>query len=243
MMPKEEQSLCIHDLEVQLQQKEILKKVNLSLRSGGQICGLIGPNGAGKSTLFKCIMGFERRYRGKILLGEQSLDQLAPHKRSRIGLGYLPQESWLFEDFSVWQNLEIFAESDAEIKKNLKHNLEAVLHKMDISHLAHERSSRLSGGEKRRLEFARTLLYQPQIILLDEPFTGIDPITINEISHIIQQLKTEGVNILISDHQAEKILNMVDWAFVLYKGEVLAEGQPCDIRSQDKVKDLYLGWD
>jgi lipopolysaccharide export system ATP-binding protein len=86
-------------------------------------------------------------------------------------------------------------------------------------------------------------LYQPQIILLDEPFTGIDPITINEISQIIQQLKTEGVNILISDHQAEKILNMVDWAFVLYKGEVLAEGRPCDIRSQDKVKDLYLGWD
>jgi lipopolysaccharide export system ATP-binding protein len=242
-MIEQQSGLHIDHCGIRLQHHQILDDVHLHLKTGGHIIGLIGPNGAGKSTLFKCIMGFETRYEGNIHLDGVSLHQLQPSERSRAGLGYLPQESWLFEDYNVWQNLQIFAENDPQIQNNMNEAITQALDKMNLLHLKKEIAKNLSGGEKRRLEFARTLLYQPKIILLDEPFTGIDPITIREISQIMVQLKDQGVSILISDHQAEKILNLVDETIVLYQGKVLAQGTSEEIRSLKNVRDLYLGWD
>ena len=242
-MTDRQSGLHIDRCRIRLQHHQILDDVSIHLKANGHIMGLIGPNGAGKSTLFKCIMGFETRHEGEIWLDGSLLNRLQPSERSRVGLGYLPQESWLFEDFNVWQNLQIFAENDPLMQANMNEAIAAALGRMDLLHLKKESAKNLSGGEKRRLEFARTLLYQPKVILLDEPFTGIDPITIREISQIMFQLKKQGVSILISDHQAEKILSMVDETMVLYQGKVLAQGTPEEIRSLKNVKDLYLGWD
>lgn len=188
-------------------------------------------------------MGFLNHDEGNIVLDAQNLNKRSPSQRSRMGLGYLPQESWLFQDFNVWNNLKIFVESDPKLARHPEDHIARALQKMSIEHLKDEKAKNLSGGEKRRLEFARTLLFQPKIILLDEPFTGIDPITINEISLIIKELKHQQLGILISDHQAEKILNLVDQVHILYQGKALASGSPEEIRRQDEVRDLYLGWE
>lgn len=236
-------TLEISKINMGVSQKTILKDVSLSIPLGGAIVGILGPNGAGKSTLFKCITGFDRSYQGSILLDSISLNPLAPSKRTSLGLGYLPQESWLFLDLTVRENLVLFGELQGFQKDFLNESVQKVIDEMKINHVRDSIAKRLSGGEKRRLEFARTLMLQPKVMLLDEPFTGIDPKTVQEITRIINDLKEKGISIFISDHQAETILNLVETAHVIYDGKIIQSGKPEDIRADQKVRDIYLGSD
>lgn len=233
--------LSISNLKIHLGQKDILNQLSISFRLNGHITGLLGPNGAGKSTLFKCITGFERGYHGKIFLDKKDLSPLTPSKRTQEGIGYLPQESWLFQDMSVYQNLLIYCELLNQNRNVSSHELENSLNKMSISHLKDEKALNLSGGEKRRLEFSRILLYKPTILLLDEPFAGVDPKTISEISEIVKDLANQGISIVISDHHAEKIFHLADEVTVMHQGNLIETGSVDKILKSKEVKDIYLG--
>jgi lipopolysaccharide export system ATP-binding protein len=174
-------------------------------------------------------------------LDEINLDPLAPSARTSKGLGYLPQESWLFSDLTVKENLNLFGELKGLKAQNLKECVDRVLVEMKISHLENSIAARLSGGEKRRLEFARTLMFSPKILLLDEPFTGIDPKTVQEITKIIHSLKERNISIFISDHQAETILKLVDTVYIIYDGEIIAHGCPSEVKKNQQVQNIYLG--
>jgi len=234
-------NLKIDQVSVQINHKDILTKVSISIELAGQIVGILGPNGAGKSTLFNCITGFDRSYQGHIFLDEKNLDVLSPSHRTSEGLGYLPQDSWLFRELSVRQNLFLFGELKGLKGKELEQCVERVLIEMKIAHLHKNNAALLSGGEKRRLEFARTLMFSPKILLLDEPFTGIDPKTVIEITRIIKDLKNKGISIFISDHQAETILNLADQIYIIYNGNIIQSGTPDKVRQNQQVKDIYLG--
>ena len=235
--------LNIENLSIEINRSKILQHVDLSVELEGHLIGILGPNGAGKSTLFNCITGFNRSYLGNIHLADQNLNELSPSARTSKGLGYLPQESWLFSDLSVRQNLTLFGELKDIKGQKLNDCINRVLNEMKISHLEKSISASLSGGEKRRLEFARTLMFSPKILLLDEPFTGIDPKTVSEITKIIQSLKARGISIFISDHQAETILKLVDAVYIIYNGQIVIYGPPEEVKHNQQVQDIYLGKD
>lgn len=236
-------SLEIQQIQLQGARHAILDGIKLSVALGGEVVGILGPNGAGKSSLFNCITGFNRSYTGDIQLDSVSLNPLPPSKRTALGLGYLPQESWLFLDLTVQENLILFGELQGFQKEFLNETVQQVIKEMNIIHVRDSIAKKLSGGEKRRLEFARTLMLRPKIMLLDEPFTGIDPKTVQEISKIIQNLREKGITIFISDHQAETILKIVDVVHIISDGHILQSGTPAEIRESDKVRDIYLGYD
>jgi len=234
-------NLNIDKVSVNINQRQILHEVSLSINLDGAVVGILGPNGAGKSTLFKCITGFDRSYDGHISLDTKNLNPLAPSLRTTQGLGYLPQESWLFQDLSVRQNLLLFGELQGLKGSKLNDCVDRSLEEMKIKHLEKSNSAKLSGGEKRRLEFARTLMFSPKILLLDEPFTGIDPKTVEEITKIIKDLKSKKISVFISDHQADTILKLVDYVFILFDGKVIKSGSPEEVKNNQQVKDIYLG--
>jgi len=234
-------ALNIDKVSININQRQILHEVSISIKLNGSVVGILGPNGAGKSTLFKCITGFDRSYDGQVNLNNTPLNPLAPSSRTTKGLGYLPQESWLFQDLSVRQNLQLFGELQGLKGQDLNNCIDRSLDEMKIKHLEKSNSAKLSGGEKRRLEFARTLMFSPDILLLDEPFTGIDPKTVEEITKIIKDLKNKGISVFISDHQADTILKLVDHVFILFDGKVIKDGAPEEVKNNQQVKDIYLG--
>lgn len=219
----------------------VVDDVSLTLNQG-ECVGMLGPNGAGKTTCFYMIVGLQSCDEGKIMLNETELTHLAMHQRARLGIGYLPQESSVFRKMTVAENILAIL----QLRKNLSTSdqnalLEQLLHEFHISHLKNNLGMSLSGGERRRVEIARTLAIEPQFILLDEPFAGIDPISIIDIKRIIEHLCDRNIGVLITDHNVRETLDICGRAYIVNQGKILCEGAPDAILENQKVRAVYLG--
>ena len=220
--------------------RKVLKDINIRVKRGEAV-GLLGPNGAGKTTSFSIIAGLIRPDSGELYLDDQKITDYPIFERTKFGLGYLPQESSIFRGLNVEQNIMAIlelVESDYETRNK---DLEALLGEFGISHLRYANSNALSGGERRRLEIARTLATNPKFILLDEPLAGIDPIAVSDVKNLISKLKEKNIGILITDHNVRETLDIVDRAYIIYDGKVLFEGKPDEVLNSKLVKDVYLG--
>jgi lipopolysaccharide export system ATP-binding protein len=233
--------LSAHNLAKSYSKRSVVKDVSLSVKRG-EIVGLLGPNGAGKTTCFYMIIGLISADDGVILINDKDVTALPMHGRAKQGLGYLPQEPSIFRALSVQDNILAILETRKELDRRDRHEvLEKLLDEFQISHLAKNKGMSLSGGERRRVEIARTLAANPQFILLDEPFAGVDPISVNDIKNIIRQLRDKGIGILITDHNVRETLDICERAYIVGEGRVIAEGIPSYILKNDQVKKTYLG--
>jgi lipopolysaccharide export system ATP-binding protein len=220
--------------------KRVVNNISIKV-SSNEIVGLLGPNGAGKSTTFNMLMGFIKPDEGKVFLEEMDITNLPVYKRARLGIGYLAQEPTVFRELSVEENLIAILERIEKDKKKIISVVDLLLKEFSISHLRKQKAYTLSGGEKRRLEVARVMINSPKIIMLDEPFVGIDPITVEDLKKIIKYLKGKGIGVLISDHNVRETLSIVDRAYLIYKGEVLIEGDANKLINDPKAREVYLG--
>jgi len=223
-------------------QKEVVHGINLELNPK-EVVGLLGPNGAGKTTTFYMLVGIVEPNTGNVALGGVDLTEKPLHERARMGVSYLPQESSIFRKLTVRQNLEIILEQTSMSSKQQKDRASELMEMFTITKLADQAAMFLSGGERRRLEIARALILDPQFILLDEPFAGIDPIAVIDIQEIISVLKSMGIGILISDHNVRETLNICDRAYLVYEGNVILEGSPEEIVQNSRARQIYLGED
>ena len=221
--------------------RPVVKDVSLSVKQG-EIVGLLGPNGAGKTTCFYMIIGLVAQDGGAVTVDWQDITALPMHGRARRGLGYLPQEPSIFRKLSVEDNILAILETNAELSRQQRRGrLEDLLHEFHISHLAKNTGMSLSGGERRRVEIARALAANPQFILLDEPFAGVDPISVNDIKNIIRHLRDSGIGVLITDHNVRETLDICEHAYIIGEGHVIAEGTTEHILNDAKVRKTYLG--
>jgi lipopolysaccharide export system ATP-binding protein len=233
--------LSIKNLAKSFGSRRVVKDVSLEINNR-EIVGLLGPNGAGKTTCFYMITGLINSQQGNISLNNKDITRLSMHKRSQLGLSYLPQEKSIFRKMSVSENILAVLELRKDLnKKQRQAHLNSLLDEFNISHLRDIAAPSLSGGECRRVELARALATEPKILLLDEPFAGIDPISINDIKKMIVQLKERNIGILITDHNVRETLNICDRAYVINSGTVLTHGTAKEIISHKTVKDIYLG--
>ncbi|MFM9872046.1 MAG: LPS export ABC transporter ATP-binding protein [Fimbriimonadaceae bacterium] len=207
----------------------------------GEIVGLLGPNGAGKTTTFYMITGLVRPNQGNVMLDQTDITRWPMHRRARAGLGYLAQESSVFRRLSVEDNIRLVLEARGLSRKIQDERIDRLCEELSISKLRHSMGGVLSGGERRRVEIARAMATEPHFILLDEPFTGIDPVTIEELQHIIERLAKQGIGILITDHNVDATLNITDRNYILVDGEIIATGDQATIRSNELVRKHYLG--
>src|SRR5574338_1178832 len=207
----------------------------------GEVGGLLGPNGAGKTTCFYMIVGLVRADGGEITLDDARLTHLPIHQRARLGLSYLPQEMSVFRKLTVSENIQAVLELQGLPKDQIAGRLEELLEELGIAHLRDNTAISLSGGERRRCEIARALATAPRLILLDEPFAGVDPIAVLDIQKIIRFLKDRGIGVLITDHNVRETLGICDRAYIINAGEVLASGRPEDIVRNEQVRQVYLG--
>jgi lipopolysaccharide export system ATP-binding protein len=222
---------------------EVVKSVSLHIESG-DIVGLLGPNGAGKTTCFYMIVGLVNNDRGQILLNGSAIDHLPMHHRARQGIGYLPQESSVFRNLSVEDNIMAVLQLRKDLDRQQKiDKLEALLEDFQITHIRESIGISLSGGERRRVEIARALANELNFILLDEPFAGVDPISVIEIQNIIRQLASRRIGVLITDHNVRETLGICDRAYVMGEGKILAQGEPAQILENKVVRKIYLGED
>jgi len=220
---------------------EVVKKINISVKSG-QVVGLLGPNGAGKTTSFYMVVGLVRSNSGKILLNDKNISPLPMHSRAKLGIGYLPQEPSIFRKLTVEENLMAVLEADKSLTpQRRKKRCERLLEEFNITHKRKTLGISLSGGERRRAEIARAIALKPYFILLDEPFAGIDPISVGDIQQIISYLKSTGIGIIITDHNVRETLDICDHSYILSEGKVLTEGTAEEILSHQGVRDVYLG--
>ncbi|MDK2946297.1 MAG: lipopolysaccharide export system ATP-binding protein [Geotoga sp.] len=219
--------------------KEVVKDVDFFAKRG-KITGILGPNGAGKTTLFKIILGLVVPNRGEVFLEKNNITHLPIYKRALKGMAYLPQEPSVFRNARVSDNLYMIA--DLLKIENKDKKIEKISKEFGIENLMHQYADSLSGGEKRRLEFARTLMIDPKVILLDEPFVGIDPITVKDIQKIIKKLSADGISVIVTDHNVDEIAQVVDDLYIMHKGDVIATGKAEEVLEMDVVKDNYLGW-
>jgi len=219
---------------------QALKEVSLTI-GAGEIYGLIGPNGAGKTTCFYMIVGLVVADGGEITLDDQVLTHRPIHQRARLGLSYLPQEMSVFRKLTVAENIQAVLELQTLTKVQIAARLEELLGELGIEHLRDNTAISLSGGERRRCEIARALATDPRLILLDEPFAGVDPIAVIDIQKIIRFLKEKGIGVLITDHNVRETLGICDRAFIINAGEVLASGRPDEIVRNEQVRQVYLG--
>lgn len=234
--------LEVREVEKSFKKKKVLKGVSLSVNKG-EIVGLLGPNGAGKTTLFNSIIGFISVDKGKVLLDGEDVTHLPPFKRAQKGLAFLPQEHTLFEDLTVLENLLIFLEFFTDSKEEAITKAEALLEDFGLLELKDQKAYALSGGQKRRLEIARSLITTPKYVLLDEPFAGLDPIIVSEIREIVKNLKNNGIGVLITDHNVRETIKMVDRVYIISEGKVLAHGKPEEVVNNEAVRKTYLGVD
>lgn len=218
--------------------KEVVKGVNIEVRRG-EVVGLLGPNGAGKTTTFNMILGIVSPSAGRIFLDEINITHLPIHKRAKLGITYLQQETSVFSGLSVIENLEIVLKFAGE--KDVERKAEEILEEFGILHLKDQIADDLSGGEKRRLELARMMTLKPSFLLLDEPFVGIDPKTVKDIQKMVIELKSRNMGIIITDHNVEELAEVVDILYVMHKGEMIASGSPDEVLSSEVVKEVYLG--
>ena len=207
----------------------------------GQIVGLLGPNGAGKTTTFYMITGLIRPTEGRVFFDDEDVTRQPMYKRARAGVGYLAQESSVFRNLTVEDNIRLVLEAAGRPKKEIEAKVAQLVADLHIDKIANTKAKVLSGGERRRVEIARALATEPKFILLDEPFTGIDPVTIEELQVIIARLRNQGIGILITDHNVNATLSITDHNFILIDGEIIAEGSEAEIRANDLVRKHYLG--
>jgi lipopolysaccharide export system ATP-binding protein len=208
----------------------------------GEVVGLLGPNGAGKTTTFYMVTGLIRPNEGKVFLGDHDITRLPMHKRAHLGIGYLPQEASIFRKLTVEENILILWELMPEIpKKEYQTRLVSLLDELGVTHLRKQKAYSLSGGEQRRVEIARALSTSPSFLLLDEPFTGIDPKTVGDLQDIIRHLKEKGIGVLITDHNVRETLAITDRAYIIHKGEILVSGNSQEIAGSEDAKKFYLG--
>jgi lipopolysaccharide export system ATP-binding protein len=206
------------------------------------VVGLLGPNGAGKTTTFYMVVGLIKPNSGKVFLGEHDITHYPMHKRSQQGIGYLPQEPSIFRKLSVEENIFILWELMPEIpKKEYEERLVKLLDELGVTHLRKQKAYSLSGGEQRRVEIARALSTNPAFLLLDEPFTGIDPKTVTDLQEIIRHLKEKGIGVLITDHNVRETLAITDRAYIIHKGEILVSGNSQTVAESEDAKKFYLG--
>lgn len=223
--------------------RTVVKDVSLEV-SSGFIIGLLGPNGAGKTTSFYMLVGIISSEHGQVILDGQDITSLPMHQRARMGIGYLPQENSIFRKLTVYQNLMGVAQLQKNLTTSQRETLvNDLLDEFNISSLRDNLGMSLSGGERRRVEIARALAAKPKFILLDEPFAGVDPISVSEIKKIITHLKKRGIGILITDHNVRETLGVCEHAYIVSSGELIAHGTPNEIQTNEKVKAVYLGKD
>jgi len=234
------QGLEINSIGKSFNKRPIVRGVSLKIQKGEAI-GLLGPNGAGKTTCFYMISGLISPDYGKILLDGKNITNLPIYKRSKAGIGYLPQEISIFRGMTVEQNIQSILALNISNRSERNTNLEELLAEFSLTHLRNTSSLSLSGGERRKVEIARALASQPSFILLDEPLAGIDPIAIEEIRELIKHIKNRGVGVLITDHNVKETLELIDRAYIIHEGKVLMNGTPNEIISDANVRKFYLG--
>lgn len=237
------QTLTIRHLAKNYNKRWVVKDVSFEMQSG-QIVGLLGPNGAGKTTSFYMVVGLVRMDKGSILLDEQDISALAMHERAQKGIGYLPQEASIFRKLTIAENIMAILETRKDLNPaQRKQQLEQLLADFRIAHIKDSLGMSVSGGERRRAEIARALAANPKFMLLDEPFAGVDPISVGDIMDIIKTLKQRGIGVLITDHNVRETLAICERAYIVSEGAVIAEGLPEEILANETVRRVYLGED
>lgn len=233
-------TLSVKHLQKSYKQRQVVKDVSFDV--GNEIVGLLGPNGAGKTTSFYMTIGLTKPDKGTITLNQKDISHLALHQRARLGLGYLPQETSVFRKLTVEQNIMAILQLRHDLnKKQRQEKLESLLQEFHITHIRKILGISLSGGEKRRVEIARALARDPKFMLLDEPFAGIDPISVIDIKRIILHLCEKGIGVLITDHNVRETLDICQRAYIVSEGEIIATGSAKEILVNDKVREVYLG--
>ncbi len=232
--------LRIENIKKSIKKTEILHGISLEIGSGETV-GLLGPNGAGKTTTFYTVCGLEIPTSGKVYFDEEDITNFPLHKRALKGIGYLPQESSIFKDLSVEDNLMLAAQIVINDKKEQRNRVEDLLEVFNIEPIRQRKGISLSGGERRRTEIARALVSRPKFLLLDEPFAGVDPIAVKDIQEIIAELTKLGIGVLITDHNVRETLEICDRAYVMKSGSLLASGNANEIKSDGSVREHYLG--
>ena len=236
----EKETLSAQHLRKHFGKREVVKDVSLELATG-EVVGLLGPNGAGKTTCFYMIVGLIAADSGTIAINQNDITRHAIHQRAKMGVGYLPQEASIFRGMNVADNIRAILQLYHRNKNEVEQGLQSLLSELRIEHIADSPATALSGGERRRVEIARTLAMKPKFILLDEPFAGVDPIAVIDIQKIIMFLKERGIGVLITDHNVRETLRICDRACIINDGTVLASGLPHDLVENEEVRKAYLG--
>ena len=237
---QEGKSLAVEGLHKRYRRREVVKGVSLDGQSG-EVVGLLGPNGAGKTTIFYMMVGLIRPDEGEVRLNGAVVTDLPMHRRARMGLGYLPQEPSVFRKLSVRDNILAFLEETPLTSGERRERCEEILRDMRIGHVSGTMGYALSGGERRRVEIARALVLSPDFLLLDEPFAGIDPISVADLQQVILGLKERGIGVIMTDHNVRDTLKVCDRAYIISEGEILLAGKPGEIAASDRVREIYLG--
>ena len=232
--------LSIQNINKTIKDKNIVDNISFEVPSGC-ISGLLGPNGAGKTTTFYIIAGLIKADKGDIFLADENVSSFAMHKRSKMGIKYLPQEPSIFQNLSVYENLLGLAELSFKRKEDIENFITKSIDEFNLSEILNHKGRQLSGGQRRKVEIARTLAANPKIILLDEPFAGIDPIAIDEIKQVLIKLKNKNIGILITDHNVREALEICDHAIVINNGSIIAKGDKNSLIKNEMVKKVYLG--
>ena len=232
--------LSIQNINKTIKDKNIVDNISFEVPSGC-ISGLLGPNGAGKTTTFYIIAGLIKADKGDIFLADENVSSFAMHKRSKMGIKYLPQEPSIFQNLSVYENLLGLAELSFKRKEDIENFITKSIDEFNLSEILNHKGRQLSGGQRRKVEIARTLAANPKIILLDEPFAGIDPIAIDEIKQVLIKLKNKNIGILITDHNVREALEICDHAIVINNGSIIAKGDTNSLIKDEMVKKVYLG--
>ncbi|MBP7710684.1 MAG: LPS export ABC transporter ATP-binding protein [Rickettsiales bacterium] len=234
--------LSARNLEKSYGKKKVIRDISLSI-SQGEVVGLLGPNGAGKTTCFYMIVGLVEASSGNIFIDKVDVTNMPMYQRARLGISYLPQEASIFRGMNVEDNIYSILEISEANETKRKERLEELLTEFSITHIRKSHALALSGGERRRVEIARALATNPSFILLDEPFAGVDPIAVNDIRQMVSHLKNRGIGVLITDHNVRETLSIVDRAYIVYDGTILASGAKEDIVANEQVRKVYLGED
>jgi lipopolysaccharide export system ATP-binding protein len=220
--------------------RDVVRSIDIQAR-GGEVVGLLGPNGAGKTTTFNMLVGRIRPTAGRVHLGDTEITELPMFRRARLGITYLPQEPSIFRNLSVSQNIDAILETVEPDRAERRRRLQLLLEELDLADKAERRGDSLSGGERRRVEITRALVLEPKFMLLDEPFSGIDPIAVLDIQSIVEKLKKNQIGIIITDHNVRETLAICDHAYIIKDGEIIKHGSPAEIAVDPTVREIYLG--
>jgi lipopolysaccharide export system ATP-binding protein len=235
--------LVARNLAKSYRQRQVVRDLSLEV-AAGEVVGLLGPNGAGKTTAFYMIVGLVPSDTGSILLGDRDVTRLPMHRRARLGLGYLPQEASVFRRLTVADNIRAILETRGDLDADSREDrLEGLLDELHIQHIRDGLGQSLSGGERRRVEIARALAADPRFVLLDEPFAGVDPLSVTDIQNIIEHLRARGIGVLITDHNVRETLGICGRAYIVNQGAVIASGSAAEILANPQVREVYLGQD